>query len=196
MSSKKVNSEAKAAELDVTREILADPRDPRSAGCWPCFKNHNGCVKGSNKFGAWTMCSVCNLKLSYIPRMGSPAKFMEQVDHTHVQKALNKLQIDLNGMKPNHLRVKTAVDLMGLQEKYNLEVTGIKESPPSPAPQPKARPSQASQAVGYSLPQQDLLAALTPEERLALENRLHQAQPPAESVISMNPNDEWDIQGN
>ena len=112
MSSKKVTSEAKAAELDLTRELLADPR----AGCWPCFKNHKGCVKGSNKYDAWTLCSVGNLKMP-TPWMGSPRNNMEQVDHSHVKKALNKLQTDLNGMKPNHILVETAMDFVATQEK-------------------------------------------------------------------------------
>ena len=181
MSPKKVIPEAKAPELDMTRELLADPRDPRSAECWPCFKNHNGCVKGSNKYGAWTLCSVCNLKMSYIPRMGCPGKYMEKVDHSHVKKALSKLQSDLNGMKPNHLLVKTAVDFVAIQEKYDLEVKGIKEAPAS------STTPQSSQ---------DLLAALTPEERLTLESRVQRAHQPEPSEISMNPNDEWEISGN
>ena len=110
-----------------------------------------------------------------------PREVHGKCGHSHVKKALSKLQSDLNGMKPNHLLVKTAVDFVAIQEKYDLEVKGIKEAPAS------STTPQSSQ---------DLLAALTPEERLTLESRVQRAHQPEPSEISMNPNDEWEISGN
>ena len=65
----------KSAPLDWDRTTEADPRDPRFSGppcrgeCKPAGM-YKGRPSGSNQYGKWVVCEVCNLRLSYTPRAG------------------------------------------------------------------------------------------------------------------------------
>ena len=65
----------KSAPLDWDRTTEADPRDPRFSGP-PCRGErkpagmYKGSPSGSNQYGKWVVCEVCNLRLSYTPRAG------------------------------------------------------------------------------------------------------------------------------
>ena len=131
---------------DLSRVQEADPRDPRSKNAWPCFRNHNGSVKGSNKFGSWVHCSVCALRLSYVPRMSAPATHQQMMDPTVVQKAMDMLQTDLKGKQPHYELSKKAIEKaqVDMQYHYMLHGTTAKTSTTSrlsstaSAPVPKA----------------------------------------------------------
>ena len=64
--------------LEHDRALPADPRDPRSQSTWPCNGSHEHKTNGGNASGTWSDCATCGLRLSYIPRQGTPAKYMTQ----------------------------------------------------------------------------------------------------------------------
>ena len=145
--SKSKADEKLAPPEDLSRMQEADPRDPRSRNVWPCFKNHNGSVKGSNWFGSWVHCSVCALRLSYVPRMSAPATHQQTMDPTVVQKAMDMLQTDLKGKQPHYELFRKTIEKAEVdnrQYNYILHGTYSKTSttswPPSTpsAPAPKA----------------------------------------------------------
>lgn len=62
----------KARPFDPERKVGLDSRDPRaSPDQWPCFGEHNPGTPHANPHGQWIHCTVCNLRLSYMPRQGS-----------------------------------------------------------------------------------------------------------------------------
>ena len=144
--SKSKADEKLAPPEDLSRMQEADPRDPRSRNVWPCFKNHNGSVKGSNWFGSWVHCSVCALRLSYVPRMSAPATHQQTMDPTVVQKAVDMLQTDLKGKLPHYELFKKAIEKAEVDMQYNYmrhgtsSKTSTTSRPPSTAsaPAPKA----------------------------------------------------------
>ena len=82
--------------VDAERRVPADPRDPRSnSKQWPCFNNHRPGKQQGNKWGRWTNCSTCALRMEYIPLMGAPGKQTHGDNPTNVQKALAELQLAL-----------------------------------------------------------------------------------------------------
>ena len=63
---------------DWSRTQGPNPEDVRTLGA-PCFGEHieavptRGSGSGANKWGKWTACEACGLRLSYTPTWGSPA---------------------------------------------------------------------------------------------------------------------------
>lgn len=56
---------------------LLDPHDPRrNAACWPCFGKHV-VQRGSNKYGSWTKCARCSVRLSYQSKENSSSSQSE-----------------------------------------------------------------------------------------------------------------------
>ncbi|CAL1164199.1 unnamed protein product [Cladocopium goreaui] len=128
----KTNLANKAPELDHSRALPADPRDPRCGECWPCFGSHNASVRGSNRYGQWTHCAVCNLRTQYVPRMGSLTHNVEHIDPHYVAKALSMVQKDLKGVKPHYKLMKVAVEKIESDERYYQMVLGAPEMTPVP----------------------------------------------------------------
>ncbi|CAL1133413.1 unnamed protein product [Cladocopium goreaui] len=128
----KTNLADKAPELDHSRALPADPRDPRCGECWPCFGSHNASVRGSNRYGQWTHCAVCNLRTQYVPRMGSLTHNVEHIDPHYVAKALSMVQKDLKGVKPHYKLMKVAVEKIESDERYYQMVLGAPEMTPVP----------------------------------------------------------------
>ncbi|CAE7438764.1 unnamed protein product [Symbiodinium sp. CCMP2592] len=58
--------------LDYDRQEGVDPRDPRAAGGL-CKGNHTPKTR-ANQFAQWTVCTKCQVRLQYIPRMGCHAQ--------------------------------------------------------------------------------------------------------------------------
>ena len=58
--------------LDYDRQEGVDPRDPRASGGL-CQGNHTPKSR-ANQFAQWTLCTRCQIRLSYIPRMGCHAQ--------------------------------------------------------------------------------------------------------------------------
>eukprot|EP00439_Symbiodinium_sp_Y106_P029084 s1349_g3.t1 len=70
----KPKPKARARSLDTKPRMKADPRDPRmSADQWPRYNRHIPSAPEANAHRQWITCSVCNVRLLYTPRKGSPA---------------------------------------------------------------------------------------------------------------------------
>lgn len=121
MAPKKTTTEPK---LDVDRRMTVDLRDPRSkAANWPCYAHHEPGNAQSNKFGQWFNCRVCGLRLSYVPKVGSPATHTATANPGNVTKALNELKDLLpEEFKPTEDMVKAAIEMVVAQERLKTMV--------------------------------------------------------------------------
>lgn len=95
-------------DLDMERTIGADPRDPRYASTtWPCFGNHIPSKDQSNKYAMWRHCTKCDLRLTYVPKKGSPCTHTSTTNPADILKALNELKSQLPPeVEPNAALVK------------------------------------------------------------------------------------------
>ncbi|CAL1161664.1 unnamed protein product, partial [Cladocopium goreaui] len=99
--------------LEHDRALPADPRDPRSQSTWPCNGSHEHKTNGGNASGIWSDCATCGLRMSYIPRQGTPAKYMTQNAPEVITNALKMLKEHLTeDQKPNASMVKTCIRLV------------------------------------------------------------------------------------
>lgn len=90
---KKKSSKPKT-ELDQTRQTGVDTRDPRArTSQWPCFGSHEAKNHG-NRFGVWTECSRCGLRLNYVPAVNAPAQTTHVDLPQNVTLALERLRTD------------------------------------------------------------------------------------------------------
>lgn len=79
-------------EFDYTRKAGVDQRDPRAKDHqWPCFGAHQP-VSHGNRYGAWTECGTCGLRLSYIPAINAPAQTTRVDLPQNVTMALERLR--------------------------------------------------------------------------------------------------------
>ena len=106
-------------DMDWDRTVPMDPRDPRSLRTqWPCMGNHIPMKWHSNKWGQWTHCSRCALRLEYVPKIGAPANSSALVNPGNVKKALEELQRDLPGhMEPNEELVRVMIEKVIAEER-------------------------------------------------------------------------------
>ena len=81
-----------SAPPDKDRAVGMDPRDPRAQRSWPCFNHHVAGSWQSNLHGMWNHCNVCNLRLSYVPRVGAQAATMQMCHPETVSRAMEELQ--------------------------------------------------------------------------------------------------------
>lgn len=110
----------KAAPGDQSRLIQMDPRDPRAdAGVWPCYGQHQGQSWQGNPHGLWIHCETCNLRLLYMPRVGSPSNSTQTLNHQMVQKMLQELEPLMNGMRPSARICKAMMDKITAEEQLN-----------------------------------------------------------------------------
>ena len=77
-------------ELDQTRTIDMDPRDPRALGEGPCGLEHTGKQTG-NQWARWTECSRCCLRLEYTPYKHSPTTSTRTENPKDVRDAMREL---------------------------------------------------------------------------------------------------------
>ena len=77
-------------ELDPTRTIDMDPRDPRALGEGPCGTEHFGKQTG-NQWARWTDCAKCCLRIEYIPYKHSPSMNTRTENPKDVRDALHEL---------------------------------------------------------------------------------------------------------
>ena len=82
-----------AAEFDFKRVVRQDPRDPRTnPDQWPCYNQHVDGNKGANAHGCWIHCATCDMRMTYVPRKGSPANQTSVCNPAMVLRMLNSLQ--------------------------------------------------------------------------------------------------------
>ncbi|CAE7206830.1 unnamed protein product [Symbiodinium sp. CCMP2592] len=97
----KAKAKSRPRSFDSTRRMKADPRDPRTqATQWPCFGRHIPAAPEANPHGQWINCSVCNLRMLYTPRKGSPASSTQTLNAPMVTKMLDELRGHLGTTKP------------------------------------------------------------------------------------------------
>ena len=104
--------------LDPSRAMGMDERDPRvEQAQWPCFGHHVPAKAHSNAHGQWTQCSVCNLRLNYVPKVGSHSGSTKVENRAMVVRMLTELQPLMRGAKP------TAAICLAMQKKIDAEET-------------------------------------------------------------------------
>ena len=91
-----------AAEFDFKRVVRQDPRDPRTnPDQWPCYNQHVDGNKGANAHGCWIHCATCDMRMTYVPRKGSPANQTSVCNPAMVLRMLNSLQPLMQNRFPN-----------------------------------------------------------------------------------------------
>ena len=75
--------------MDLMREQGSDARDPRSKpDTWPCYGKHKESRMTGNQHGSWSECTICALRIRYIPKIGASAKYTESHNPANVVEAL------------------------------------------------------------------------------------------------------------
>lgn len=85
--------QSQPARTRSQRTNLLDPNDPRrNAACWPCFGKHI-VQKGSNRYGSWTKCARCSVRLSYQTKENSSSSTSQsEVEVQVIAAALARLR--------------------------------------------------------------------------------------------------------
>lgn len=130
----------KARSPDPSRRMKADPRDPRcDPQQWPCYGKHQPGAPQSNLHGEWIHCEVCNLRLLYTPRKGSPANSTATNNGPMVKLMLRELQHLLGTTRPtakvcHHMMNKITAEAVlakSIRDLKSSVVTGGYSSPTS-----------------------------------------------------------------
>ncbi|CAK8989535.1 Dynein heavy chain [Durusdinium trenchii] len=80
-------------KFDDTRTQGPDQRDPRmQKETWPCFGDHPEVTMGNNRYGQWTECSKCGLRLKYTPATNAPAQTTKTNLPMNVTEAIARLR--------------------------------------------------------------------------------------------------------
>lgn len=112
----KTKPKSKAAPVDRSRAVPADPRDPRmQQNQWPCFGHHVPGRAQSNAHGQWTHCAVCNVRLEYVPREGSHGQTTKMDNPGMTLRMLSQLKNLMGNYKP------TAAICLAMQRKIDAE---------------------------------------------------------------------------
>ena len=160
-------------DFDLNREVGPDLRDPRmSERQWPCFGKHIPYGMRSNAHGQWAHCQTCNLRLVYVPRMGSPATPCMSENGAMVQLMLAEVRAAMQDVQ------LTAEICLNMQRKVtqDLVVQQLVEARKSEAAKSKGYSTRSSSPapsgtswdlVGQSASpsREDILAMLTAEEK-------------------------------
>lgn len=88
----KAKSKGYKTVFDETRTCGPDLRDPRmSSETWPCYNQHAPQV-GNNRFGRWSECSACGVRMSYTPAKDAPGQTTHADLPQNVTEALHRLR--------------------------------------------------------------------------------------------------------
>ena len=188
----KAATPAKAAlpEFDVNRTVKWDPRDPRAQVTqWPCYGRHQPGVLSSNRHGQWQHCKVCNLRLLYTPRMGSPASHMQSRNPAMVAKMLEQLEPLMEGKLPTETICLAMMEKIHAEEKLASSIKtvkankGYKKTSPPEVVETSGNPAQGSpsnswESVHTQSPEhqftEDLHTHLNEEELAHLQDMVNQ----------------------
>ena len=121
---------------DPSRAIPPDPRDPRMQKIWPCYNNHVEGTWQKNPHGTWNHCQVCNVRLGYVPRSGSPGTSTTTVNPEMVKRMLMELEELLKGAKPTGRICKVMMDKIEAEvtlEQLVMDLGSTKPMKPSKA---------------------------------------------------------------
>ena len=108
--------------MDMERQMPPDSRDPRTqATVWPCFNKHVAGKDQANKYGKWNNCTVCGLRMLYIPFKGAPCNSTSTINAGNMTKALNELKEMLpKGEKPTEELVKVILEKVIAEERLRV----------------------------------------------------------------------------
>ena len=123
----------------------SDPRDPRMQKIWPCYGNHVEGTWQKNPHGAWNHCQVCNLRLGYIPRSGSPGTNTFSVNPAMVTRMLTELEALLQGARPTAKICKAMMDKIEAEVVLEKLVVDLKDKKRTTTSRRKAE-------TGYATP--------------------------------------------
>ena len=131
----KAKAKSRPRSFDSTRRMKADPRDPRTqTNQWPCFGRHQPAAPEANPHGQWINCSVCNLRLLYTPRKGSPATSTQTVNAPMVTKMLDELRGHLGTTKPTAKICHHAMNKVVAEAVLEKSIKDLLEQRPTAAP--------------------------------------------------------------
>jgi DNA mismatch repair ATPase MutL len=112
-SEKTSGKKEKTTTFDESRRSGMHLQDPRAEKTqWPSFGQHHE-TRGSNRFGMWSACRKCGIRMMYTPAVGRPATSVHQDLPATVTEALANLRSD--GYQPqevDHKLVKYAIKLV------------------------------------------------------------------------------------
>lgn len=208
------SKDQKPKELDLARKISADPRDPRyQEKQWPCEGRRPPGTAQSNRWGQWTHCARCNLRLEYVPMKDAPPNSTQALNHADVKRALDELQRELpHTTMPDAEMVKSMIDKVTAENRVNTLIkyakektlkkdhadktavkTGAKPSEPSGYPSQipvPSTPRSSSWAMPSAPSSPNYLDYLTEEEMQQLRNRvrdrMNASQQPSEMTDQPN----------
>ena len=159
----------------------------------------------SNAHGSWQHCLVCDLRLAYIPKKGSPSNSTMAVNHSMVDQMLKELEPLMQGKLPTQAICKAMMDKITAETQLRTLVdAAIQELPvhvqgPKPKSKnkaksgyPEATSSPDSQASWEVMP--DMEELLSEEEKNNLANLLRQRRATQQSSMmdaSENAADQW-----
>ena len=116
----KAKTPAKGGSMpfDPERIMKEDLRDPRmDASQWPCYRQHLPDTWKANGHGRWLHCKVCNLRLRYEPRVGSPSNTTSVENPSMVMRMLQETYNLTGG------RIPTQSICRAVQNKIDAEET-------------------------------------------------------------------------
>jgi hypothetical protein len=115
-------------EMDMERQMLPDSRDPRTqTTTWPCFNQHVAGKDQANKYGKWHNCTVCGLRMLYIPFKGAPCNSTSTINPGNMNKALKELKEMMpKGQKPNEELVKVILEKVIAEERLRVLLDNYK----------------------------------------------------------------------
>ena len=144
---KAASAKRRPRSLDINRCTRADPRDPRTnSKCWPCYGSHTPGAPQANAHGQWVHCAVCELRLLYTPRKGSPSNTTAGLNAATVTKMLKQLKALIGDRKPMQ---KVCHHTMAKITAEEVLEKSIRELIAEPRVTSKATTATSSNADGY-----------------------------------------------
>jgi hypothetical protein len=146
---------ASLPDFDYNRKLAWDPKDPRALPSqWPCHGQHVAGTMMSNPHAQWQHCKHCNLRLLYVPRIGSPASNMQNHHPDMVTKMLGQLEVLMEGKKPTSAICLAMMEKINAEEKLLAKI-GLEVNQPASKSKPKKNvkipaEEEVIQTAGYS----------------------------------------------
>ncbi|CAK9012313.1 Cytoplasmic dynein 1 heavy chain 1 [Durusdinium trenchii] len=129
-------------KFDETRSQGPDQRDPRVLpDTWPCYGNHQDATMGNNRYGQWTECAKCGLRLKYTPTATAPAQTTKTNLPMNVTEAIAKLRSEGWAEEEMSAQVmKSAIEVVAKQKVLEKN------------PKPKAKSKEAAKKMADAVP--------------------------------------------
>ena len=103
-----------------------------------------------NPHGMWRHCQVCNLRLAYVPRQGSPSSSTQAMNHAMVQRMLHELEPMMKGRMPTARICKAMMDKVTADLTVEKLASAALQSPENVKISTPRAKSSAAPADGYT----------------------------------------------